>query len=134
MLWDATPHAGFTTGEPWLPIGEDAVWKNVAAQTEAPRSMLALYRRLLELRRLHPALHAGGIDEILSANGVLSYRRGLDAEHIQVFLNLTGELRQVRCADGQILVTTILDGDGGHVNGDLVLEANEGVIVLLTEP
>lgn len=134
MLWDASPHAGFSAGDPWLPIGEDAAWKNVAAQTEAKRSMLALYRRLLELRNLHPALHAGAVDEISGANGVLSYRRGLGAEHIQVFLNLTNDLRQVRCPDGTILATTILDGDGGHVNGDLILEANEGVIVLLTEP
>ena len=23
MPWDAAPHAGFTTGTPWLPLGDD---------------------------------------------------------------------------------------------------------------
>ena len=48
MRWDAGPHAGFSTAEPWLPVGEGAA---VAAQRDDPRSMLTLYRRLLALRR-----------------------------------------------------------------------------------
>ena len=96
--------------------------------------MLALYRRLLELRRKHPALHAGSIDEVTANNGVLSYRRSLDAEHMQIFLNFTNDIQHLNCPEGHILATTILDGDGAHVNGDLALEAREGVLILLTEP
>ena len=40
---------------PWLPVAEDyAASVNVAAQRDDPRSMLALVRRLLALRRAHP--------------------------------------------------------------------------------
>jgi alpha-glucosidase len=134
MLWDNSAAAGFTSGQPWLPLSPDAAEKNVAAESASPRSMLVLYRRLLELRRVHPALHAGMIDEVASDNGVLSYRRGLRTEHLQVFLNLTNDLRKVSCPDGHILATTILDGDGARVNGDLLLEANEGMLILLTGP
>jgi alpha-glucosidase len=134
MQWDTSDAAGFTTGTPWLPVNADFEETNVAAETQAARSMLALYRRLLELRRKHPALHAGSIDEVTSNNGVLSYRRSLDTEHVQIFLNFSPNIQHVNCPEGHILATTILDGDGAHVNGDLTLEAREGIVVLVTEP
>ena len=58
MRWDGTPSAGFTPGEPWLPIGEVGS-VNVADQRGDARSMLSLYRRLLALRREEPALAVG---------------------------------------------------------------------------
>lgn len=54
MRWDPRPNAGFTTGEPWLPIGDDIAECNVAAQREDGRSLLALYRRLIALRGGEP--------------------------------------------------------------------------------
>ena len=50
MQWDAGPNAGFTTGRTgcrWPTI----TTRNVAAEHADPRSMLALYRRLIALRR-----------------------------------------------------------------------------------
>jgi alpha-glucosidase len=141
MLWDATSHAGFSSADPWLPINIDAESINVSAQSspEAPRSILALYRRLLALRREHPALHAGTIEHIESNAGVLSYRRNHpDPEstdpgnrHIQVYLNLTDSLQRVDAEEGRVLLTTILDGEGGHVGGPLFLEAGEGLLIAL---
>jgi alpha-glucosidase len=29
MEWNAEAHGGFTTGEPWLPVGNDYVHENV---------------------------------------------------------------------------------------------------------
>ncbi len=51
--------AGFTTGEPWLPIVSDAEQLCVEAQEQAPESALAFSRRLLALRSSLPALNAG---------------------------------------------------------------------------
>src|SRR5581483_119550 len=50
MQWDGGHGAGFTTGEPWLPLGPTPE-RNVAAERDDPDSLLRLYRRLLELRR-----------------------------------------------------------------------------------
>jgi len=55
----AGPGAGFTTGEPWLPIVTEAEDLAVEAQREDPDSTLALTRRVLAARRQHPALHLG---------------------------------------------------------------------------
>ena len=54
----AGPGAGFTTGEPWLPLVADAEALNVERQAADPRSTLALVRRLAALR----AQHAGAAD------------------------------------------------------------------------
>ena len=47
MGWDASADAGFTTGEAWLPVGDDVERCNVEVQRKDARSLLALYRRLL---------------------------------------------------------------------------------------
>jgi alpha-glucosidase len=51
MPWDsAAPNGGFTTGTPWLPVG-DGTTASVAEQERDRHSQLALVRRLIELRR-----------------------------------------------------------------------------------
>ncbi len=136
MLWDATPNAGFTTGQPWLPLGPHAATRNVAAQSspEAPRSILNLYRRLLALRRENPALNSGIIDYVQSHSGVLSYRRQLGSQNLQILLNLTGDIQRITCKSGRVLLTTILDGDNAPICGITILEAGEGLLIALDEP
>ena len=50
MQWSADPGAGFSDGEPWLPI-VDSARRNVEAQRDDPDSVLSLYRRLIAARR-----------------------------------------------------------------------------------
>ena len=59
MQWDASLHAGFTTHRPWLPLPPDSSQRNVAAEVADPRSLWSLYRQLLALRRMSPALSRG---------------------------------------------------------------------------
>jgi alpha-glucosidase len=47
MQWSAD--GGFTSGEPWLPMGDPAI--NAEAQRDDPRSLLNLHRDLIALRR-----------------------------------------------------------------------------------
>ena len=52
--------AGFTSGEPWLPVAASAArGVNAADERDDPRSLLSLYRRLLWYRRGVPALRHG---------------------------------------------------------------------------
>jgi alpha-glucosidase len=64
MQWDASPNAGFgpSDARPWLPLAPDAGQVNVAGQAEDPDSILTLTRRLLRLRREHPALRVGDFE------------------------------------------------------------------------
>lgn len=60
MPWSATaPFAGFSAAEPWLPIDVRHPPLAVDAQEADPGSMLHLTRRLVALRRAHPALRLG---------------------------------------------------------------------------
>ena len=51
MPWTAETGAGFTEGEPWLPIGGASTEKSVEGQRQDASSMLNLTRELLALRR-----------------------------------------------------------------------------------
>jgi alpha-glucosidase len=129
MMWSSAPAAGFTTGQPWLPVNDSYASANVAAQSAAPQSTLALYRKLLALRHQLPALHRGAIENIAAEHGVLRYQRTFEDQRLQIFLNLTDELQNVVSEPGSILLTTILDGDGAPVDGTLLLEAGEGLLI-----
>lgn len=54
MPWDDSPQAGFTQGEPRLPLGAGWEHQNVAAERDDPASILSLHRQLLALRRATP--------------------------------------------------------------------------------
>ncbi len=136
MLWDSSPNAGFTTGTPWLPITSGSPEQSsVATQTAQARSILSLYRRLLALRRRHPALHAGAIAEVRADGGVLRYERhssdDANPERLLILANLTADLETTQVPPSRVLLTTLLDGDGGLCEGPFTLEAGEGVLLEL---
>jgi alpha-glucosidase len=108
MQWDA--EGGFTTGRPWLPL-VDPKERNVEEQRGDPRSLLELYRELLELRR-----SLGGTFRLLDAEpGVVSFRRG---EHT-VAVNTTAERRTL--PRGEIVLTTH-DGNGLPPHAAVIVE------------
>jgi alpha-glucosidase len=106
---DDGPGRGFTSGDPWLPLGPDTA--SVAAQADDPTSMLTLYRRLLALRRAEPALALGSYRTVAVDDGVLVHERRLDDRRVVVALNLTGEDRAAEVA-GTTLLSTRADGPG----------------------
>jgi len=134
MQWDAGPGAGFTTGEPWLPVADDFREVNVQAQRGDPGSMLSLYRRLVELRRAEPALHAGAWEPTDAPADVLAYRRAAGGRRFLVALNLGGETRSLemgRGTSGTVAVSTNPERDGEGVEWTLMLRGAEGVVVRL---
>jgi glycosidase len=85
--WQPGPGAGFTTGEPWLPIGTDAELRNVAAQREDPSSLLQLYRALLALRKRTPALQRGSYAALRAPKDVFAFERSTGRQRVVVALN-----------------------------------------------
>ncbi|HEX2090794.1 MAG TPA: alpha-amylase family glycosyl hydrolase, partial [Longimicrobiaceae bacterium] len=91
LQWSAAPNAGFTTGEPWLPVADDFREVNVEAQRGDPGSLLRLYHRLIELRRAEPALHSGAWEPVDARGDVLAYVRSGGGRRFLVALNLGRE-------------------------------------------
>jgi alpha-glucosidase len=132
MQWSAGRGAGFTEGEPWLPIAADADAVNVAAQRDRPGSLLSLHRRLIALRRAEPALSIGAFLAIEAEGDVLAYERALGDRRLAVALNLGREPRAARLpAAGRVLLSTHGDREGERVGPEVALRADEGVVVEL---
>lgn len=89
MPWDAAlPHAGFSTGTPWLPVPEAHRDLAVSMQQE-PRSMLAFTRELLATRRASLALVAGASHPLDLPAPLLGFERREAADHVRCLFNLS---------------------------------------------
>jgi alpha-glucosidase len=128
MQWDSTPLAGFTTGQPWLPIAPDHATANAAVQDRDSNSMLALYRGLIRLRNLHPALIDGTMESIAAHDSVLRYERVDTNETLLILLNLSHQPVQVD-ASGIILKSTHGDREGEDITHSTALRPAEGLIL-----
>ena len=133
MLWLDAPNAGFTKpdAKPWLPLAANWRTGNAAAQGTQPRSMLTLYRRLLEIRRQQPALRNGAITEIVAEGSLLRFRRSEAGRQFQILLNFGSEPLATHCDPGHVLLTTLLDGEGSTLNGVVTIEGDEGLLIAL---
>jgi oligo-1,6-glucosidase len=90
VQWDASPHAGFTTGKPWLPVNPDHLEWNAAAQRDDPRSVLAHYRRLHALRHESAVVALGDFAMLLPEHDdVYAFTRSLEDDVLLVVCNLS---------------------------------------------
>jgi alpha-glucosidase len=98
MPWGPGPNGGFTAaGRPWLRMAPDFATRNVARQAADPTSVLSFYRRLIWLRRAHPALHGGSIADVgLIGRDVLAYQRRAGDETVLVVLGFGARPAQLR--------------------------------------
>jgi alpha-glucosidase len=130
MRWDQSPNAGFTTGEPWLPFGGDFDDCNVDAQRNDERSLLALYRRLIEFRRNDAALWRGNHETSDGRGKVLAYCRCLDGRTIFIALNFADAEEEVALPGaGLMRLSTQLDRQDECVDGSVRLRPHEGIIL-----
>jgi alpha-glucosidase len=135
MQWDASPNAGFSTTEPWLPVSDDYQIVNVRSAAEDPQSLLSLYRRLLQIRRAHPALADGSYEPVAMTGDLLAYIRRLGGECFLVALNLGEGPFALSLASlgltGRTVISTYLDREDTAPVDNVGLRPNEGVVVAL---
>jgi len=128
MQWDASPHAGFTTGSPWLRESADFERVNVAVQSAEPASMWSLVQALARLRREHAVLRNGAYRELFVGETLLVYEREGDDGRLVVALNF-GAVDValppiVRQRAGRAVLSTWMDG-----GGTASLRASEGLVL-----
>jgi len=118
MQWSSAPNAGFSNASTtWLPVHPNHKTTNVDAQERDPASILHCYRRLLRLRKKHPALHSGSLSTLpenaLPPN-VLGLRRVYENETIDVLLHFDDATR-----------TIVLDAQPAQIIGSTYAEYQE---------
>lgn len=114
MPWKSgEPNLGFSTGEPWLPVGESHIPLSIDRQLVDDASMLNFTRRALQIRRDNPALRTGSLRILKADDRILSFERSEGRQHIRCTFNLS---------DGRVAFSTsgnaiaqVGDIDGGEM-------------------
>src|SRR5258708_25339117 len=123
MQWDATAHAGFSRAMPWLPLPDDFVHENVVNLEADSRSILSLYKALIDLRKRLPPLASGDYVPMAAQGDLLLYRRQSEGNAVVIALNLGAEPGSISSdafrLDGEILLSTLLDRQGEKIEGTL---------------
>ncbi|MET3566849.1 oligo-1,6-glucosidase [Leifsonia sp. 563] len=92
MQWTSGPHAGFTTGTPWITVNPNAADINAEAEVADPDSVFAHYRALIDLRHRSEVVAAGDYALVLPEHPqVFAYTRSLSDRSLLVLANLSSE-------------------------------------------
>jgi len=129
MPWDDSVSAGFTTGQPWLPLGDDYERINVVALEKDPTSILHLYRSLIDLRRRHPTLVTGRLESLAVDTSVLRYERTSGEQRFAILLNMGADPVMASVEQGTVLISTQREKTGQMVEGLVELRGAEGLVI-----
>jgi alpha-glucosidase len=132
MSWSGDQGAGFTAGDPWLPLSDDTALRNVEAMQQDEKSILYLYRELLHLRKSHRTLLAGDQKTMAGKQHVLTYQRYLDGQRFHIVLNFSDVPHVIELPlPGKVVIFLSLGSDrkGG---GEIALQSNEGLVIELS--
>jgi oligo-1,6-glucosidase len=100
MQWDDGPNAGFTTGEPWIPVNPNYPTINAAEAVEDEDSVFHHYRRLIALRHTEPVVAHGDFTMLLPDDEqVYAFTRRLGDDELLVLGNFSGEEAPVALDD-----------------------------------
>ncbi len=92
MQWDASANGGFTTGEPWIALSNNAETINVEAALADPDSVFYAYQRLIQLRKTLPVLTWGDYQDLLPDHPFLwCYRRQWQGQTLMAIASLSRE-------------------------------------------
>lgn len=129
MQWDASPHAGFTTGKPWMRVHDLYPEVNVDRQESDPHSVLSFWRKLLQLRKDYRNLFIHGAFELLDFENqeTFCFVKSRDDKSALVSLNFTDSEQPltIPTARMRLLVSNYAD-----VNSAATLQPWEGRIYL----
>lgn len=131
MPWHEGEGAGFTSGQPWLPIPSEHRARAVACQEADPGSVLNRFRQFMRWRAGQPCLRWGDIAFIDCAEPVLAFTREHAGERLLLAFNLGAEPSLLRLPEA--MRATVLDGHGlraGQLDGDTLHLPAQGMLAL----
>jgi alpha-glucosidase len=130
IAWSENYPFGWS-GDPWLPFAANAAEMSVAHQTGRADSMLSFTQSLLALRHELAPLRLGTLNDVVAENDVLSFRRELDGESVEVRVNFSRESRSVPVALDAVVR---LSGSGSATNAAGVIDLVGSEAVVVTTP
>ncbi|HEX8487750.1 MAG TPA: alpha-amylase family glycosyl hydrolase, partial [Propionibacteriaceae bacterium] len=118
VQWDDSPHAGFTTGTPWLPVNPNYRTVNAAAAVTDPDSVFHHYRKLIALRHDLPLVVYGDFTLLLPDDEqIFAFTRKLKQGALLVLANFSSSPAEVPphtvpdFAEAEVLLATHGEAD-----------------------
>lgn len=89
MQWNSSENAGFSNSTPWISIPESYKEINVETERNDADSILAYYKKLIQMRKQYRAISEGKIEFIYEVPAeVFAYKRTFGEEELLVLNNL----------------------------------------------
>jgi oligo-1,6-glucosidase len=112
VQWNASEHAGFTTGTPWISVNPNYKEVNVEQAVADPDSIFHYYKQLIKLRKENNVIVYGTYDLLLDDHEqIYAYTRTLKKEKLLVILNFSDHRPVFRlpedmiCRDVEVLIS-----------------------------
>ena len=92
MQWSNDHNAGFSSGTPWLKVNPNFVDINVEKQEADDQSILAFYKKMIELKKNNLVFTYGSYDLLLEEDPqIYAYTRTMEEDAVLVVTNLSIE-------------------------------------------
>ncbi|MBP3426857.1 MAG: alpha-glucosidase [Clostridia bacterium] len=118
MQWTAGENAGFTTGEPWLPVNPNYSVINAEAALADPDSVFYAYQKLIALRKEYAVIREGSFTLLCPEDEqVFAYTRDLGHAHLLVAANFTAEDAPFEIPEAFAGAKVLISNDGAPGKG-----------------
>lgn len=132
MQWNKEKYAGFSNKKPWIPLSDEYQEKNVETELENPRSLLNLYKKIINFRNQSEALMIGSYQSLdTKSKDIFSYVREYEGEKILTMINFSEKTveESLPFQSAKIVCGSNLDrAEGEKVSGDILFRPFEAYI------
>lgn len=131
MQWDGSKHAGFTTGTPWLKVGQS--YPEINVEKEKSGKIFRFYQELIALRKNLPLIAEGDYQAAFQdSDKVYAFERQLDGQKLLVLNNFFSQEATIQLpADYQTGQVLISNYDGVELAEHLVLKPYQTLAIVL---
>lgn len=136
VQWNNKKNAGFTSGEPWIPVGN--LYENINAENALndKDSVFYHYKNLISLRKQHDVISDGSFNIILENHDkVYAYTRSYKNTNLIVLNNFYGEDTDVTIekelieGNSKILISNYKDS--GSLSKNIKLRPYESIVYII---
>lgn len=126
-------HAGFTAGQPWIPVNDNFTEINVAQNLSEKDSVFATYQQLIQYRKDHDIVVKGDFQLLYPDHpAVFAYKRQWQDDAFVVFANVSEEGQTVDVAELSLNDVIINNYDEVTVgDGQLTLEPYQAIAITI---
>ena len=126
-------HAGFTVGQPWIPVNDNFTEINVAQNLAEKDSVFATYQQLIQYRKDHDIVVKGDFQLLYPDHpAVFAYKRQWQDDAFVVFANVSEEEQTVDVAELSLNDIIINNYDEVAVrDGQLTLEPYQAIAITI---